>query len=414
MMKKTMISALSMLLVSGISTVGFAAANPFADVPADHWAYDAVSQLAKDGVLEGYGDDTFRGEHSITRYEMAQMVAKAMAREDRASAADKAAIDKLAAEFSDELNNLGVRVANLEKKTDNVRFTGEARYTYSSSRHQDKAKTNVNETLLRLEPSAVINEHWTAKARIDYTIDMDKSSNSTSATVDRAWVEGKYNNFQVNLGKIPYFSRADHGMILDTSMSGAQVTFGKSLQTTLTAARYNQDQSEFATTGDYRSIEVNYDNGGKFTAGAAYHFLGNSKLYHYYSTVNDDAAKIWQVGMGWRFTPTASIYTTYSHDTAGHTLSELRRAWSIEADYKQVVPANKGSFGAYVAYRSLGDIAVIKPTYDGISVGQKGWELGLQYVPLKNILAKAVYFTGKDIEADTNASKLFGRLEFFF
>ena len=174
-----------------MGAVGSAAANPFADVPADHWAYDAVSQLAKDGVLEGYGDDTFKGGNSITRYEMAQMVAKAMAREDRASAADKAAIDKLAAEFSDELNNLGVRVTNLEKKTDNVRFTGEARYTYSSTRHKDKAKSNTNETLFRLEPSASINDHWTAKARIDYTIDMDRSSNATSATVYRAWVEGK-------------------------------------------------------------------------------------------------------------------------------------------------------------------------------------------------------------------------------
>jgi preprotein translocase subunit SecD len=68
---------------------------------------------------------------------MAQMVAKAMAREDQANAADKAMIDKLAAEFSDELNNLGVRVSNLEKKTDNVKFTGEARYRYESYRHDD-------------------------------------------------------------------------------------------------------------------------------------------------------------------------------------------------------------------------------------------------------------------------------------
>ena len=42
-----------------------AAANPFSDVPRDHWAYDAVTQLAADGVVEGYGDGTFRGDRNI-------------------------------------------------------------------------------------------------------------------------------------------------------------------------------------------------------------------------------------------------------------------------------------------------------------------------------------------------------------
>ena len=119
-MKKTLVSALTTALVVGAASTTFAAANPFSDVPADHWAYDAVAQLAQDGVINGYGDGTFRGQQEITRYEMAQMVAKAMAKTD-VSAADKAMIDKLAAEFSDELNNLGVRVSNLEKKTDNVK-----------------------------------------------------------------------------------------------------------------------------------------------------------------------------------------------------------------------------------------------------------------------------------------------------
>ena len=130
-MKKTGISILAMALVAGSAATTFAAANPFSDVPADHWAYDAVSQLAKDGVVDGYGDGTYRGEQTITRYEMAQMTARAMAKTD-VSAADQAAIDKLAAEFGDELSSLGVRVAALEKKTDNVKWSGELRYRYRS------------------------------------------------------------------------------------------------------------------------------------------------------------------------------------------------------------------------------------------------------------------------------------------
>ena len=79
-MKKSLVSALTTALVVGAASTTFAAANPFSDVPADHWAYDAVAQLAAEGVVEGYGDGTFVGGQEITRYEMAQMVAKAMAK----------------------------------------------------------------------------------------------------------------------------------------------------------------------------------------------------------------------------------------------------------------------------------------------------------------------------------------------
>ena len=152
-MKKSIVSTLTTALLAGTAATGFAAANPFADVPADHWAYDAVTQLAKDGVIEGYGDGSYRGDQQITRYEMAQMVARAMAKTD-VSAADKAAIDKLAAEFSDELTSLGVRVANLEKRVDNVKWSGELQYNYRSRRSdytENKSyRLNTNELVFRL------------------------------------------------------------------------------------------------------------------------------------------------------------------------------------------------------------------------------------------------------------------------
>ena len=128
-MTKTLVSALASALIVGAAGTTFAAANPFSDVPRDHWAYDAVTQLANDGVVEGYGDGTFRGDRNITRYEMAQMVAKAMAKGDL-SASDRALVDRLSVEFADELNSLGVRVSELERNADMVKWNGELRYTY--------------------------------------------------------------------------------------------------------------------------------------------------------------------------------------------------------------------------------------------------------------------------------------------
>ncbi|MBQ1335360.1 MAG: S-layer homology domain-containing protein, partial [Selenomonadaceae bacterium] len=235
-MKKTLVSALTTALVVGAASTTFAAANPFSDVPADHWAYDAVTQLAADGVINGYGDGTFRGDRNITRYEMAQMVAKAMAKTD-ISAKDKALIDKLAAEFSDELNNLGVRVSNLEKHADMVKWTGKLEYTYHSRRGEDKSidgkptvKDNSDGYVFRLEPQAEVNEHWTVNARLDAEGNMkhdNDNDNNNSVRLKRAWAQGNYNNFQVKLGKFEFCPSAEHGLLWDTEVSGVELTVGK-------------------------------------------------------------------------------------------------------------------------------------------------------------------------------------------
>ncbi|MBA7498630.1 hypothetical protein ES704_01367 [subsurface metagenome] len=92
-------------------------ANPFVDVPLNHWAYDSVQSLAAKGVIVGYPDGTFGGGKSLTRYEFAEATAKALAYVegmDFASADDVAILEKLAIEFADELASLGVTVADLE------------------------------------------------------------------------------------------------------------------------------------------------------------------------------------------------------------------------------------------------------------------------------------------------------------
>ena len=76
-MKKSLVLAMAMAL--GVTASAYAA-NPFSDVPAGHWAYDSVNKLAAAGIVDGYGDSTFGGDRLMTRYEMAQIVAKAMAK----------------------------------------------------------------------------------------------------------------------------------------------------------------------------------------------------------------------------------------------------------------------------------------------------------------------------------------------
>jgi hypothetical protein len=94
-------------------------ATPFADVPANHWAYQAIETLAADGLVDGYPDGAFKGDRPLSRYEMAAIVARVVAKLEAegartASKADLDTLQKLMNALKDELDALGVRVTALE------------------------------------------------------------------------------------------------------------------------------------------------------------------------------------------------------------------------------------------------------------------------------------------------------------
>ena len=98
--------------------------NPFLDVPEGSWVYDAIARLASRGIISGYPDGLYRGKQSITRYEAASIIARAAAYLDRskANANDiEILLKKLAVEFRDELDTIGVRIDDIEKATALIR-----------------------------------------------------------------------------------------------------------------------------------------------------------------------------------------------------------------------------------------------------------------------------------------------------
>ena len=429
-MKKTLVSALTTALVVGAASTTFAAANPFSDVPADHWAYDAVSQLAADGVIEGYGDSTFKGNRNITRYEMAQMVAKAMAK--NTSGADKALVDKLAAEFAEELNNLGVRVAKLERNADMVKWNGKAEYTWQRTTVQgSKDAPDTNKLLFRLEPSAEVNNHWHVNARIDATTHMSTDSgkapgkfeDDAKVTLKRVWAQGDYKNFQVRAGKMGNKIASD--IVFDDTFSGVDVTFGKDLKATLAYGRMNNDTAKFAhdyaatvnakDARSYWGVGLNYAGKGKLTARAGYQQFGFA-----YNNKNSQSVGVWSVGAGYKFSKNVAIDAVYARGNKKFDLAaagvngDQKNAFSYQLSYKGAQPANKGTWGAWAAYRYLGYGAAIHPTWDVINSGEKGFEIGVKYVPLKNIVTQLQYGNGKKIGEDKKFNSIFGRVEFLF
>ena len=421
-MKKTLVSALSAALVIGAASTTFAAANPFSDVPRDHWAYDAVTQLAADGVVEGYGDGTYRGDRNITRYEMAQMVAKAMAK-DNLSSSDRALVDRLAAEFADELNNLGVRVSNLERNADMVKWNGKLEYTYTSERTETardgKTKKNDDNLLFRLEPSAEINSHWHVNARLDAETKMNKDAGedgSDKVELKYAWAQGDYGDFQVKLGKMELLTAEAYAkpgaLIFDHHFSGAEVSFGKDLRVKLQAGRISDE--ELTDPANYQAAEVMYN--GRLTGGIGYYRM-SSRDYKAF-TGGKERIGIWGVNAGYSFDKNNFLSAAYARNNSLAMDKKYKKSYQISYDYKGAKPEDKGSWGAYVSYRYIAG-AALGATTDGAMEFTKGVEIGTDYTLFPNVVLSAKYFRGKDLNpvvtnGQDKVSKLFGRVEFLF
>ena len=159
------------------AAVTVSAANPFTDVSSDDWAYQAVASLSDEGVIDGYPDGTFRGDKHVTRYEIAQIVARLMAKEDTLNASQKETLAKLSAQYANELKDLGVRIAELEKKRGATDLITELR-VQSIDRYDNVFKGNVQKhnelsTRVRLNTITPVNDRVHLYGQIETILDMN-------------------------------------------------------------------------------------------------------------------------------------------------------------------------------------------------------------------------------------------------
>lgn len=157
------------------AAVTVSAANPFTDVSADDWAYQAVASLSDEGVIDGYPDGTFRGDKHVTRYEIAQIVARLMAKEDTLNASQKETLAKLSSQYANELKDLGVRIAELEKKRGATDLITELR-VQSIDRYDDVfkgKKHNELSTRVRLNTITPVNDRVHLYGQIETILDMN-------------------------------------------------------------------------------------------------------------------------------------------------------------------------------------------------------------------------------------------------
>ena len=391
-MKKSLVLAMAMAL--GVTASAYAA-NPFSDVPAGHWAYDAVNKLAAEGVVDGYPDGTYGGDKLMTRYEMAQIVAKAMAK--------GANVDKLAAEFADELDSLGVRVANLEKKADNVKVTGEIRYSY---RDVD-GDVNGNESVLRsrLWVNGQINEDWSYTGMFENNQDFGNETGDDEIDFARAYVEGRVGGLDIVAGR--YNEVTFSGNILDANLDMAKVSYGDKVKVSAAAGKA------------YDSVEVDdanlLDSDDRIYIGSIEAALGDVDAYVAYFKTNSDMDKeIWNVGASYGFGD-FTLSAEYMRGDKEYS-NAGKDGWWADLAWKGAEADQPGSYGIHAGYYDQSPSAYIMPTTDAeyFADGYKGWNVGVSYTFAKNIVGMVNYWDMESQTTNEDAQTIFSELYFMF
>jgi hypothetical protein len=424
-MKKQLVASLAAAMVLGIAGTSFAAANPFVDVPAKHWSYDAVTKLASAGIVDGYGDGTFKGDKTISRYEMAQIVAKAMAHSDKATAEQKASIDKLSVEFASELEGLNVRVTKLEKNSSTVKITGNARIRYNNWDNNNNTGSNDWKLRTRLNLSGNINDQWTYGGRLEATNDFrnvrDKNGervNDQSVELNNAWVQGPVLGTTATFGRFDYMPH--YGLVFDSTLNGANFAFGNAVKTNVFYGKeFNADLFKRTQTNELEVTGATFKYGvdKKTNLVGGYYQLRDTDKNPILGAGSSDKVKVWEVGADTKLNSNWALKGNFAKSDA----DDASKAYFAQVDYKGANVKKAGSFGAWVNYRHLQANALPRTTIAGAYAlnkqtnGGKGYEVGFAYTPAANVLVKTLYADIKSTADDNVKSKFYrAQAEFFF
>ena len=381
-MKKSLVLAMAMAL--GVTASAYAA-NPFSDVPAGHWAYDSVNKLVAAGVVDGYPDGTFGGDKLMTRYEMAQIVAKAMAK--------GADVDKLAAEFADELDTLGVRVANLEKKADNVKITGEIRYHYADS--SDDFDGWENKLRSRIWVNGQVNDDWTYTGMIENNQNFANDAGDEETKFQRAYVNGKLGGVAVQAGR--YNLKYADGNIYDTRFDGVQASYGKDVKLTAGYGKATPSSTVRIDNADVWYAELS----GKMSK------LSLAAGYSEWDDINDLDVddSIWHVGANYAFDKNVKLGAMYLYGDVDDYDGD-DDGYVVTASYKGAKASDPGSWGLVAKYYDQGATTYMDHTMNGKAddmFGFKGYSVFANYAFAKNIVGQVEWYDleGKDNSGDS-------------
>lgn len=421
MMKAKVLAALAATMA--VSATYAFAANPFVDVPTDSWAYKSVVELADSGIVQGVDGKYFEGNRNITRYEAAEMVAKAMAHMDRATVEQRALINKLADEYADELNNLGVRVSNLENKVGNIKFTGDARlrymhqtpYTYDGEKLPGKKNDNAWDYRIRLRGTAQVNDRVTATVGLS-TNNQNFGSNGSASEDSDVFADIINVDYAFNPNLKASFGRES------TYIIGGPRSYGYQYGNVFDRAQLKFDNGKIAVTGGYGKFKEsdiagglkNWDGeevemeGVKTAYGEVEGFFGNNTAvgvyYNNFVSGGNSAVEggdffaddLWGAYASVNFGSKWNVLANYENVNFINGEENINgddnaNVWIGRVTYGKASMATPKSWDIWVEYLDAEDGAYIYGStnswrFDSRMDNLKSWGAGIDYVFAKNAM----------------------------
>lgn len=396
-MKKILAIAAVAALTAGVSAY---AANPFSDVSTSDWAYQAISDLSDQGIVEGYPDGTFKGQQNMTRYELAQIIARLMAKEDQLNAEQRATVDKLAAQYADELANLGVRVANVEKKLGNVSWKGDARLKYENEDHKSYELKDVPKN--PQQPQGEKEKKWVATADKGETYTARIRLNATAKVNDQVTVKGRIvSNFDfvdddkngtIKLDRLHVIYKPAESLTLDagrTDMTLGNAVYDDTFDGVI--ADFGMGQVDLqAGYGRAREFAP-YKNAEFAFAQAGFNVTENVKVGGFYAKTLDE-----QGHKFWGFSANADVEgfsLNGDYVVSGQKQDDKTpKFWNVGLSYGEVDTDKVGSFTVGVHYYDVDEDPFFAA--NGAEFGftnAKFWEAQLGVAVLKNVELNANY-----------------------
>ena len=423
-MKKKIVTSLAAMMAVGAACAF--AANPFVDVPSDSWAYKSVVELADAGIIQGVDGSYFQGERNITRYEAAEMVAKAMAHMDKASVEQRALINKLADEYADELNNLGVRVSALENRVGNVKLSGDARIRFQHQDTSSEASTGYKKDAswdyrVRVRANAKVNDRTTVTYGIS-TDDINFADNGAASDNGNIFTDD---------AKVDYNFGGDHWNLsvgrTDTYVLGGENAYGFQYGDVFDRAELKYTNDHFAATAGYGKFKAgdiagtDDMDGVKTGYGELEGFFGGGRAagsavgvyYNDFTVAGGEGSE--QLGDGFRADDLWGAYASLnfgkwnalanyekinsnnSYLGAGDTKDP--EVWIGKLTYGSADSDARGSWDAWVEYINSDKGALLGGATnswrdDSVLDNVKSWGVGIDYTLAKNVILTAAQTFG--------------------
>ncbi len=421
---------LAIILIISCSMTGIALASPantFADVPVNNWAYGAVSKLIKDGIVSGYDEGRFKGDKTLTRYEMAVIIANAITKEEKADTDQKAVIEKLAAEYSNELNYLGVRVTNKESKASNIKIDGYLRLRYEGTPEgsnlnntaTNKSSESAFKTRARINLAAPLDTDWMFKGRIEFNASDTKTYDAGSTNFAQAYIQGKGLGLDlIQLGRVPIYLGAD-GLVANikgdnTKGAPEAIVLGKNFKDVKFFTGVGKAWAKNAAMTKAYTGKDTTQTDNIFFAQVTVPFYNNKLTVtaDYLEDNTFDVIKTSSIGVKYTGIENININGEYGKNKAGNLFAvapgtSSAKAYVANIKFRGADKMKVGTWGTWVGYRKFesgfdpfswtdvdltSQIAQAEMSNSTTSgYGIKGAEFGVEYTPFKNSIVTLVY-----------------------